>query len=109
MGKQGNLDKSKNTNSTQPTAETREEKALLFCHRNGHSRIVESDWGYIYCCRCGQQIGDLLGGGFRVTDEYMVGHDDRECLDNWLNLTKEDKHLVPRKYWYKKKAPKETS
>jgi hypothetical protein len=53
-------------------------KGKKLCKKNGHSKIFYSFWGYIHCARCGEQIGDKLGGVFFGADK-MIGV---ECQDN---------------------------
>ena len=46
------------------------------CAWVGHSRCATAFFGYQYCARCGEQIGDALGG-VGVFDLLFVG--DSKC------------------------------
>lgn len=71
------------------------------CALIGHSRIRTFCFGYNYCARCEAQMGDSLGGTFKVSDEYIEGHTDKECLANLLKMTWKDKLYVPKKIYSK--------
>lgn len=34
----------------------------ILCALFGHPRVVINDFGYKYCARCNEQLGDSLGG-----------------------------------------------
>lgn len=51
---------------------TQQQKACIYCIKNGHADFVWSFWGYIHCGRCGEQIGDTLGGVFSRADKVIV-------------------------------------
>ena len=67
----------------------------ILCVFFGHSRIVETCFGYVHCARCGDQIGDALAGVFNGKDVVIVGHDCKDCRKNWTRLTWKDKLLAP--------------
>lgn len=71
---------------------------LVVCGLLGHSRIITAFFGYQYCGRCNEQLGDTLGGvGVRG---YFPVHDNSDCPDCKTvkaTLTWRDYLLVPRK------------
>lgn len=73
-----------------------EQRRSIYCVMNGHSNIVKTCFGYVHCARCGDQIGDALGGVYSNENVVISGHACKECKANWKRLTKKDKVLVPR-------------
>lgn len=71
-----------------------EQRASVVCSLVGHSRIITTFFGYIYCGRCGQQIGDSLGGVFDGASSVIVGHDCKACRKNAKTLTWRDTFLA---------------
>ena len=67
------------------------EKKKITCVLIGHSKIITTCFGYIYCSRCEDQIGDSLAGVFDGGKHVIVGHDCSTCRENYKNLTWEDK------------------
>ena len=67
----------------------------VMCAHWGHSNIVTSFFGYIYCARCGEQIGDYLGSVWRNERAVQVGHDCEVCHENYGKLQTADKFLAP--------------
>lgn len=63
------------------------------CAWLGHSAIVTTCFGYVYCGRCKDQIGDTLGGVFSV--DVLIGHDCPKCRENYAKTTWKDRLLVP--------------
>lgn len=54
--------------------------AKILCAVFGHPPVVTTCFGYINCARCGEQLGDSLGGGRSVGSEQMIiGHDCEGC------------------------------
>ncbi len=41
---------------------TVEQRRRIFCVKHGHSRLREFCFGYHHCARCGDLLGDSLGG-----------------------------------------------
>lgn len=76
---------------------TPEQRKAVYCVMHGHSRIVETFFGYVHCARCGAQIGDLLAGAFNASDCVIVGHACGLCKRNFAKLGKTDKALVDKK------------
>ena len=72
------------------------QREAVTCALLGHSKIVTGCFGYVYCARCGEQIGDALGGCFYGTeDAVIVGHNCPTCRANYEKLGWEDKILCP--------------
>lgn len=57
---------------------TQEQKARIYCIKHGHADYAFQFWGYVYCGRCGEQIGDKLGGVFMGAEKTAMIH----CKDN---------------------------
>jgi hypothetical protein len=70
----------------------------VVCALVGHSRIIDSCFGYIYCARCGAQIGDNLCGVFSLDDNVIVGHDCDLCRKNYKNMDWRDKFMAPNPF-----------
>ena len=70
----------------------------IFCVLFGHSKIVKQCLGYIYCARCGDQLGDRWGGSFSLISSVIVGHNCPQCEENWKELTWKDKFLTPNPF-----------
>ena len=68
----------------------------IVCQLIGHSRIVEMCFGYVYCARCGDEIGDkLLGSGnYDTTNVVIVGHNCETCRANYAKLNWQDRFMV---------------
>lgn len=58
---------------------TKEQEAQIYCIKNGHANFVWKFWGYIYCGRCGKQIGDQLASIFDTRDLIVIGCKDKNC------------------------------
>ena len=74
---------------------TKAQRQSITCALLGHRRITEGCFGYVYCARCGAQIGDTLGGGFYDPLEVRVGHNCPTCRENYAKLGWEDLVLTP--------------
>lgn len=74
---------------------TDEQRKHVTCSLLGHSHIVTGCIGYIYCARCGEQVGDQLGGYFYDPLAVIVGHNCPTCRENYEKLGWEDKVLTP--------------
>ena len=66
-----------------------------FCVWFGHSKIVTMCFGYVYCARCGDQIGDRLGGADNGERQVIVDHNCDKCQSNYKKLTWRDKLFAP--------------
>jgi hypothetical protein len=58
---------------------SQEQKARIYCVKHGHARYVTTFWGYVYCGRCGEQIGDGLAGVFDPSDRMVIGCKRKGC------------------------------
>lgn len=67
----------------------------VVCALIGHSRIVHTCMGYIYCARCEAQIGDSLGGASNTKDNVIVGHDCEVCRENFKGFDWRDTFMTP--------------
>ena len=72
-----------------------ERRKSVTCALLGHSHITTGCFGSVYCARCGEQIGDVLGGCFYDPLEVRVGHNCPTCRANYEKLGWEDKILTP--------------
>jgi len=72
-----------------------EKLKAIFCIFFGHSNIIETCFGYVHCARCDAQIGDTLAGCYSNTKAVIVGHNCKECKENYKKLTWKDKFLAP--------------
>lgn len=70
----------------------------VFCALFGHSNIISTFFGYVYCARCGDQIGDSLGGYYENPNAVIVGHNCDKCKANYAKLTWRDKFLAPNPF-----------
>lgn len=69
-------------------------KAVV-CALVGHSRIVTTCFGYIYCARCEAQTGDALGGASSTKENVIVGHDCDVCRTNFAKCDWRDTFMTP--------------
>ena len=51
---------------------TQEQKARIYCVKNGHAKYVTNFFGYVYCGRCGEQLGDKLASIYPDADKVAV-------------------------------------
>lgn len=72
-----------------------EKRRKIFCVTHRHSNVITSCFGYIYCARCGQQIGDTLAGCYENASAVLVDHGCEECKANAKKLTRHDTALLP--------------
>ena len=72
-------------------------KAMI-CVWFGHSRVVETCFGYVHCARCDAQVGDTLAGSFNLKRHVIVGHNCEECQDNYKALSWKEKLLTPNPF-----------
>ncbi len=66
------------------------QRNAVTCALLGHSHIVDMCFGYVTCARCGEQIGDTLGGAYQPTEDVIVGHGCTTCRANYTKLTWQD-------------------
>ena len=67
----------------------------VVCALIGHSHIQSVFWGYVYCARCGNQIGDKLASVFDTSASVIVGHGCKQCRKNARAFTWKDTLLAP--------------
>lgn len=70
----------------------------IFCVFWGHSKIIDTFLGYVYCARCGEQIGDCLGGYFNGDGYAIVGHGCPQCKEAYSKMGWRDKFLAPNPF-----------
>ena len=71
-----------------------EQRNRVTCSLLGHSKIQSVCFGYWNCARCGEQLGDSLGGTYEGRDKVIVGHKCEVCTKNYENLGWEHKVFV---------------
>jgi len=71
------------------------QRKAVTCSLIGHSRIQTACFGYFNCARCGEQLGDSLGGCYDAKDAVIVGHDCETCRKNFETCTWKDTFLAP--------------
>jgi hypothetical protein len=67
----------------------------VVCSLIGHSKIQTAFFGYYNCSRCGDQIGDSIGGIYNSSNLVIVGHDCPTCRANYDRLDWRDKVFAP--------------
>jgi hypothetical protein len=70
----------------------------ILCVFIGHSNIEDVFWGYHTCGRCGEQLGDSLGGAYQNNRAVIIGHNCGTCRKNYKKLTWRDKLLTPNPF-----------
>jgi len=78
--------------------EDEQQKKEVTCALIGHSRIQTQTYcfGYYYCARCGELMGDSLGGYYpNAKNVVIVGHKCPICEKNYKELTWKDKIFCP--------------
>lgn len=74
----------------------KDQRNQLVCTLVGHSRISTTCFGYRYCGRCNDQVGDSLGSvDMGVKEAVIVGHNCKECRKNYKQCTWRDKLYCP--------------
>lgn len=76
--------------------ELTEKKLKIYCINHGHAKYVTTFWGYVYCGRCGQQIGDQLGSIFDTRNLMVIGHKCKICNKIKKSLSKFDLKIVEK-------------
>ncbi len=71
----------------------------IVCSLIGHSKICTTCWGYRYCGRCGDQLGDSLGSiDYGIKEAVVVGHNCPDCKKNYKKCTWKDKLYAPNPF-----------
>ena len=77
----------------------------MVCALAGHSRIQTTFFGYFYCGRCGEQVGDKLAASYDSSQVVVVGHDCQQCHENAKAFTWKDTLLAPDPFVKEKVTP----
>lgn len=73
-----------------------EQRNRMVCALVGHSRIQTTCFGYYYCARCGDQVGDNLGSIYEgAAKAVIVGHNCETCRTNYAACTWKDTLFAP--------------
>ena len=57
------------------------QQAKIYCIKHGHAKYVTKSWGYVYCGRCGEQLGDQLGSVYSTEKTLVIGCKLSPCDD----------------------------
>jgi hypothetical protein len=76
----------------------KKQRNSVVCSLIGHSMIVTTFFGYVYCGRCEAQIGDTLASVFDTSNCVIIGHCCDKCKENYKNLTWKDKLYCPNPF-----------
>lgn len=88
---------------------TQTQQAQIHCVKNNHARYVSTFFGYVHCGRCGEQIGDTLGGTYPMDKCAIVGCPKppskcKHCGPIFRSLSKMDKEIFKRLRKYRKET-----
>ena len=72
------------------------QKAKIYCIKNEHAKYATNCMGYISCGRCGDQIGDSIGGIFDGAGLALVGHKCDTCTEAFNKLSDIDQLIFKR-------------
>lgn len=86
-----------------------DKRNAITCALIGHSNIVTSFFGYVYCGRCCDQIGDTLMGSYSNPDVVIVEHDCDICRKNAKRLRWQDTIFAPDPFAEVEEAPSQAS
>lgn len=67
----------------------------VVCALIGHSKIQSHCFGYWYCGRCNDQVGDSLGGVYNSEHVVLIGHNCAICQKNFNKLSWKDTYRAP--------------
>jgi hypothetical protein len=70
----------------------------IICVLLGHSKIIETCFGYVHCARCNDLLGDTLAGYYDTKENVIVGHKCDTCNENYKKLGWKDKVLCPNPF-----------
>ena len=74
----------------------RQTRNNVVCSLIGHSMIQSVCFGYFYCGRCDDQVGDSLASVYPAAKQaVIIGHDCETCRVNFKALTWKDKLYAP--------------
>lgn len=74
---------------------TEKQRKAVVCAIVGHSRIVTTCLGEVYCGRCEAKIGDTIMGMFDLRNVVISGHKCPICETNYKSLTWQDLLYAP--------------
>ena len=84
---------------------TKQQRNEVVCALVGHSRIQEYCFGYYTCGRCGEQLGDGLGGVYPSAPKVViVGHNCKTCRANYAECDWRDKLYAPEPFKKRKES-----
>ncbi len=75
---------------------TKEQKMRIYCVKHEHAKYITKCWGYCYCGRCGEQIGDQLASIFDTRELMVIGHKCKVCNKIRKGLSKMDLKIVEK-------------
>ena len=58
---------------------TLEQVRRIYCVKHGHAKFITKCFGYVYCGRCGDQLGDTLASTYPCDSVMVVGCKDKSC------------------------------
>ena len=70
----------------------------LLCLIFGHPPVYNGCFGYMHCARCGELLGDTIGGAFQDERAVVVGHGCDTCRENYRGLKWHERLLIPRPF-----------
>ena len=73
---------------------TKEQNRKIYCVKHGHAKYITNCFGYVYCGRCGQQIGDQLAGCFDSSNYLLISCPCKICNKIRRTLSKYDLRIV---------------
>lgn len=78
----------------------------VVCALVGHSRINTTFFGYYYCARCSEQVGDTLASSYPAAEKaVIVDHNCAKCRENAKTLRWRDTFLSPDPFAKPNPAP----
>lgn len=67
----------------------------IVCDLIGHSKIQNLCWNQYTCGRCGNLMGDNLASFYYGAETaVIIGHNCKQCKENYKKCTWKDKYLV---------------
>lgn len=60
-----------------------DKEAKVICATFGHSNIQHHCFGYFYCSRCNEQVGDSLGSVYNADKVVLMDHNCSLCQRNY--------------------------
>lgn len=69
----------------------------MVCALIGHTRLLNGCFGYHHCARCGELVGDSLGGAFSAPTQVVIGCKCNDCRERFLSFDWKDTFMVDEK------------